>query len=211
MSISFPWLGEFVTRLAARGVAHDFFPPVSKRHPAVMPEEVIQKGWIYVLRLEDKCWYVGYSAEPETRIASHFLGRGAQWTRAHPPLAVDSLQPGDEKLEDVVTIALMAKHGFRQVRGGQYLQVNMVVPPPPIVKAFSISPPPPVPKEREAEAICGHSVLVTHLRDDGLRSWRARVCGDRALKCCPTRGYKTIYAASEGQLKELVQQWLEGG
>eukprot|EP00973_Karenia_brevis_P027005 3726466-Karenia_brevis.AAC.1 len=64
--------------------------------------------------------------------------------------------------------------------------------------------------ETEAEAICGHSVLVTHLCDEGQRSWRARICGDRALKCCPTRGYKTIYAANEVQLKELVRKWLDG-
>jgi predicted GIY-YIG superfamily endonuclease len=174
-----------------------------------MSADFTPKGWVYVLRLEDKCWYVGYSAEPQTRIASHFLGRGAQWTRVHAPLAVESLQPGDEHLEDVMTIALMAKHGFQLVRGGKYLQVNMVVPPPPILKAFSINPPAPVPLETEGEAVHGHSVLVTHLRDEGLRSWRARVCGDRALKCCPTRGYKTIYAASEQQLKELVRKWLE--
>ncbi len=77
-----------------------------------------RSGWVYILRLQDSCWYVGFSADPETRIASHFLGRGARWTQLHPPLAVESLQPGDEKLEDVVTIALMAKHGFQLVRGG---------------------------------------------------------------------------------------------
>ena len=77
-----------------------------------MDGEPIYQGSVYVLRLQDHCWYVGYSADPETRIASHFLGRGAQWTRLHPPVVVESLQPGDEKLENVVTIALMVKRGI---------------------------------------------------------------------------------------------------
>ena len=32
-------------------------------------------GYVYVLKLQDDCWYVGYSADPETRIASYFFGR----------------------------------------------------------------------------------------------------------------------------------------
>ena len=45
-------------------------PPASER---------CYPGWVYVLRLEDVCWYVGYSADLGTRIAQHFLGaRG--WT-----------------------------------------------------------------------------------------------------------------------------------
>ena len=164
-----------------------------------------KSGWVYVLRLQDNCWYVGFSADPETRIASHFLGRGAWWTQLHPPLA----KPGDEKLEDVVTIAPMARHGFQLVRGGRYVAADMPLPPPPIVKAYSINPPPPVPAETAAEAVCGHSVLVTQLREEGETAWRAKVAGEKAAKTCPTRGYKTIYAPDEAQLKERVQQWLE--
>ena len=78
-------------------------------------------GWVYTLKLQDNCWYAGYSADPETRIASHFLGRGARWTQLHPPISVESLQPGTQKLEDVITIALMVKHGFQQVHGGSTL------------------------------------------------------------------------------------------
>ena len=105
------------------------------------------------LRLQDSCWYVGFSADPETRTASHFLGRGARWTQLHPPLAVESLQPGDENLENVVTIALMAKHGFQLVRGGRYVAGDMPLPPPPIVKAYSIIPSAPVHAETVAEAV----------------------------------------------------------
>ena len=30
-------------------------------------------GVVYTLDLEDACWYVGYTKDPATRIASHFL------------------------------------------------------------------------------------------------------------------------------------------
>ena len=168
-----------------------------------------RNGWVYILRLQDSCWYVGFSADPETRIASHFLGRGARWTQLHPPLAVESLQPGDENLENVVTIALMAKHGFQLVRGGRYVAADMPLPPPPIVKAYSIIPSAPVHAETVAEAVCGHSVLVSQLREDGDTAWRAKIAGEKAAKTCPTRGYKTIYAPDEAQLKEKVRLWLE--
>ena len=75
-------------------------------------------GYVYVLKLQDDCWYIGYSADPECRIAAHFLGRGARWTQVHAPMAVESLQPGTKKLEDVVTIAYMVRHGYQRVRGG---------------------------------------------------------------------------------------------
>ena len=69
------------------------------------------KGYVYTLALEDGCYYCGFSTNPEVRVSSHFLGRGAQWTRLHPPISVISIQPGDELLERIVTLAFMIKHG----------------------------------------------------------------------------------------------------
>ena len=173
-----------------------------------MDDQQSYQGSVYVLRLQDRCWYVGYSADPETRIASHFLGRGAQWTRLHPPIAVNSLQPGDEKLENVVTIALMAKYGYKRVRGGRYLEVCMPCAPPPILKAYAIKPPPPLPDEVEVETVDGHGVVLTKLQDTGPHAWRAWVAGDKAAKQCPAKGFKTLYAPSEAELKAAVAKWL---
>ena len=75
-----------------------------------------RQGVVYVLRLQDGCFYVGWTADVETRIATHFLGRGAQWTRLHPPEGVISVTPGDTTLENTTTIALMAKYGWKLVR-----------------------------------------------------------------------------------------------
>ena len=173
-------------------------------------DEAGHHGWVYVLRLEDRCWYVGWSADPETRIASHFLGRGAQWTQAHPPIAVESLQPGDTKLENVITIAYMAKYNWKRVRGGQYLEVNMPRAPPPILKAYSLKPAPPPPTEVEAQEMEGHSVVLERVRDEGCQAWRARVSGSRAAKTCPSKGFKTFYGPSEAAVKKVVATWLGG-
>ena len=168
-------------------------------------------GWVYVLKLQDNCRYVGYSADPETRIACHFLGRGARWTQIHPPVAVESLQPGNTKLEDVITIALMVQYGFQNVRGGQYVMVDLPAPPPPIVSARSIKPTPPaaVVAVAETSTLLGHVVQVTQRMKEGDTAWMARVAGEKALKCCPSKGFKTFYAPNETLLRDNVACWLE--
>ena len=166
-------------------------------------------GWVYVLRLQGDRRYVGWSADPETRIASHFLGRGAHWTQTYPPVAVESIQPGDTKLENVVTIAMMVKHGWRKVRGGQFREVNMPCAPPPIFKAYALKSPAPAPAVVEAQEMAGHSVIVERVR--GEKPWRARVSGSKAAKECPVKGYKTFSGATEAAVLEDVSAWLDGG
>ena len=99
-----------------------------------------EEGHVYILRLEKNRYYVGFSTEVETRIASHFLGNGAVWTKNHRPLEVVSVKPGDVLLETVTTIALMATHGFENVRGGRYCRVDMVSPPASLAKALKYKP-----------------------------------------------------------------------
>ena len=168
-------------------------------------------GWVYVLELQDNCRCVGYSADPETRIACHFLGRGARWTQLHPPIAVESLQPGTTKLEDVITISLMVKYGFQRVRGGQYVMVDLPAPPPPIIAALSIKPSAPaaIVARIEVNTLLGHVVQVTQRMKEGETAWMARVAGEKALKCCPSKGFKTFYAPNEALLRENVVRWLE--
>ena len=101
-----------------------------------------EKGHIYVLRLEKGKYYVGYSGEIETRIASHFLGNGSLWTKKYKPIEVLSVRPGDVLLENVTTIAMMAKHGYENVRGGKYCKVDMNAPPASLAKALKYQPDP---------------------------------------------------------------------
>ena len=96
----------------------------------------VVEGHVYVLKLESGKFYVGYSREVETRIASHFLGSGAKFTQKHKPLEVVSVKPGDLLLENVTTIALMAKHGYQNVRGGKYCKLDLQNPPTTLAKAM---------------------------------------------------------------------------
>jgi predicted GIY-YIG superfamily endonuclease len=169
---------------------------MDERHP----------GWVYVLRLQGDRRYVGWSADPETRVASHFLGRGAHWTQIHPPVAVESIQPGDKTLENVITVAMMAKHHWRNVRGGPFREVNMPCAPQPILKAYALNSPTPAPAPVEAQEVRGHSVIVEHVSEK--REWRARVSGSKAAKECPVKGFKTFSGASEAGVLEDVSTWL---
>ena len=93
-------------------------------------------GYVYILELEGNNWYVGFSQDLHTRIASHFLGAGSKWTQLHKPLSVYKVQLGDTILENCITIALMCRYGFEKVRGGSYCNVEMPKAPAAISKAM---------------------------------------------------------------------------
>ena len=71
----------------------------------------------------------------ENRIAQHFLGDGSKWTMLHNPIQVLACVAGDTRLEDVVTISLMCRHGWERVRGGRWCQVALEAPPDPVKRA----------------------------------------------------------------------------
>ena len=95
-------------------------------------------GFVYILELEGSNgsnWYVGWSADLHTRIASHFLGAGSKWTQLHKPIAVHSVKPGCTLLETCTTVAMMCTYGWERVRGGSYCTVDMSKAPACIAKA----------------------------------------------------------------------------
>jgi hypothetical protein len=77
---------------------------------------------VYILQLEDDCWYVGKTADIDKRILSHMKGAGSVWTRLHKPVTVHTIfqdvSPFDE---DKYTKMYMAKYGMDKVRGGAYV------------------------------------------------------------------------------------------
>jgi predicted GIY-YIG superfamily endonuclease len=78
-----------------------------------------QPDQIYVLRLEDDCFYVGLTNDPERRFTQHKEGKGSAWTRLHHPIELMSATPRLNAFhEDQVTQELMLKHGIHKVRGG---------------------------------------------------------------------------------------------
>ena len=79
---------------------------------------------IYVLELEDDCWYVGYSESVNKRLASHFSGNGSLWCKEHKPISVYEIFPGTKEDENRKTLELMKVHGISKVRGGVYTKVE---------------------------------------------------------------------------------------
>ena len=81
--------------------------------------------FLYVLKLEDSKLYVGQSIDPEKRIKAHFKGKGSAWTKLHPP--VEIVKQWESKFtdwkeaemeENRITLTLMQKFGWQNVRGG---------------------------------------------------------------------------------------------
>ena len=99
--------------------------------------------FLYVLKLEDDCWYVGTSKAPMERAQAHLTGKdGAAWTRKHKPLEpikdnIVITNIGNvglikaELQEDMVTEQMQKQYGLNKVRGGYTIQCkNMKVRPP---------------------------------------------------------------------------------
>ena len=96
----------------------------------------------YILELENNKFYVGYSSYGPSRIKQHFRGAGAQWTQKHKPLHVmlrtKITGTKDDALlwEKETTLQMMSQHGWENVRGAAWCQVNLKKPP----LALRISP-----------------------------------------------------------------------
>jgi putative endonuclease len=41
--------------------------------------------YLYIVECEDGSLYTGIAVDPETRFAAHLAGKGARYTRSHPP------------------------------------------------------------------------------------------------------------------------------
>ena len=85
--------------------------------------------YLYVLKLEDGCWYVGTSRNPLKRALNHSVGKGAAWTKMHAPLTpvkdnIVITELGNisvkaaELKEDLVTEEMQNAYGLNKVRGG---------------------------------------------------------------------------------------------
>lgn len=75
-------------------------------------------GWIYILRLEHGCWYVGHTHNLRDRLKDHFTkDPKTQWTQLHRPVALQMFTTAPIAMESVVTCDLAALVGIDLVRG----------------------------------------------------------------------------------------------
>ena len=84
--------------------------------------------FLYRIRLEDDCWYVGISKAPVYRISQHRVGKGSAWCKKHKPLDGKDNQyivdlgnlnvRESEVTEHEVTEVLQKEFGLNKVRGG---------------------------------------------------------------------------------------------
>ena len=159
---------------------------------------------VYVLELEDEFFYVGWSSDPCVRIAEHVTGRGALWTKLHPPLRVLSITPGGIELEDPTTILTMCQYGWRRVRGGSWCNPDMTAMPTPIAKAFCYDPvelrQKPVPESYDFR---DHAVQVDFFKN----KWRSRITGPRAV-CTLKTCVKTFRARTPEEARSKAEKWL---
>jgi predicted GIY-YIG superfamily endonuclease len=87
-----------------------------------MEEPVLVYSSLYVLKLEDECYYIGMSYNLNFRWGQHFNGCGAKWTRLHKPLeVVKVIYPATEKgIENRITKEYIDMYGRDKVKGGSY-------------------------------------------------------------------------------------------
>ena len=66
--------------------------------------------WVYMLECRDGTLYTGCTDDIPRRLAAHNSGRGAKYTRAHPPEAVVALwRCGDKSAAARLEYAIKAK------------------------------------------------------------------------------------------------------
>ena len=82
---------------------------------------------LYFLKLANNKYYVGRTQRPvHQRLAEHFNGRGAQWTRLHKPVKLLKVKNRiDDFDEDKYTKVYMNKYGIDNVRGGSYIEPDL--------------------------------------------------------------------------------------
>jgi ribosomal protein L37E len=98
---------------------------------------------IYVLLLQENKFYVGYSERPiGERFIEHFNYRGSKWTTLYRPVQVLQVQPGGIEEENEMTLRMMDKYGWWNVRGGYWCQVDMQSCPQALLEWQNLKLPP---------------------------------------------------------------------
>lgn len=69
------------------------------------------RGWfLYVIECVDGSLYAGIAIDPEARFRAHLAGKGARYTRSHPPLRLVLSEPHPDR-----SSASKAEYRFKQL------------------------------------------------------------------------------------------------
>ncbi|KAJ3316934.1 hypothetical protein HDV06_002537 [Boothiomyces sp. JEL0866] len=121
---------------------------------------------IYVLLLENDKIYVGYTSRPiNERFVEHFNYSGSKWTTLHRPLQVLEVHPGDLKDENAMTLKMMVKYGWWNVRGGSWSQVEINTCPPALLELQQLKLPKAIPNgknQKKPQSKSSQSPKVTN-------------------------------------------------
>jgi len=174
---------------------------LNRRSTGTVPKKghnlTMMEGHVYTLRLENDCYYVGWSSQIDTRIAQHFLGDGAKWTQLNPPIEVIAIVKGDHVMEKATTIAMMCRHGWEKVRGGPWCQFDMSCPQV-IVQA----------KKRKHEETEHPTREIWQTKPDGeYNAWRAKIYGEKANRECPVHKFKMMYGKTLEDVTKKADAW----
>jgi hypothetical protein len=80
----------------------------------------MERGLVYILRLQNNRWYVGWTNNPRRRWKEHFFNPKVKWLVENPPIEVAYQFYGTLRDESAATIQLAHWHGIANVRGGAY-------------------------------------------------------------------------------------------
>lgn len=93
--------------------------------------EIAEKGqrFLYVLGLQDDCYYIGQTGKFRQRMRRHFVSAraGSDWTEVHSPICVvEVIELGTLEEDECViyetakTVEYMQRYGITSVRGGDF-------------------------------------------------------------------------------------------
>jgi|SRR5579872_1011 len=89
-----------------------------------------QMGFVYVLRLKQKKWYIGYTKRVTCdQLLDPKTNHGVQWTQIYKPVEVVYYTIGrwDETKE--LTLEYMHEYGWENVRGFRWCKTKLEQPP----------------------------------------------------------------------------------
>lgn len=80
----------------------------------------MKRGLVYILQLENNCWYVGWTTDPKRRMREHFYKPKNNWVIANKAIDIAHQFYGTKEDEVAASVQMANVFGVETVRGGAY-------------------------------------------------------------------------------------------